>query len=410
MKIVLVNKYLFPKGGDAIITLGTGRLLAAKGHEVYYWGMKHPENPATPYSDLFVDYIDYEQPMSFRGKIKTSMKIIYSIEAKRKFEKFIQQVKPEIIHLHNFAHQISPSILPVAQKAKIPAVMTMHDYKLVCAAYRMLASGAPCEKCQGGRYFWAFLRKCTKRSYLKSMINTIEMYFHHKIWRVYNLIDIFISPSEFMKNKLIEMGFQGEIAFLPNFVESEMIIPQYTYEKKEICYFGRLSEEKGLVTLLKSIRDVDINLKIIGEGPEKARLMEIAKALGMKEKVIFLGYKRGQELMDEVRKSMFVVLPSEWYENNPLSVLEAYALGKPVIGARIGGIPELIDEGQTGYTFLRGSVEDLKEKILLMIKDKEKIEEMGKKARKKVEERYNREKYYSGLMGIYLAAKNKGRK
>ncbi len=165
-----------------------------------------------------------------------------------------------------------------------------------------------------------------------------------------------------------------------------------------------------MTTLLKAIKDVDIRLKIIGEGPEKARLMEVAMALGEKEKVIFLGYKQGEELMDEVRKSMFAVLPSEWYENNPLSILEAYALGKPVIGARIGGIPELIDEGHTGYTFLPGSAEDLRRKIILMIEDKEKIEEMGKRARNIVEEKYNRERYYAGLMEIYLAARNKAKK
>ncbi len=253
MKIALINKYLFPKGGDAVITLETGRLLAEKGHEVYYWGMKHPKNLEAPYWDLLVNYIDYELPMSLKEKIKSSIKIIYSVEAKKKFGKFIQKIRPEVIHLHNYAHQISPSILPVAQKYKIPAVMTMHDYKLVCASYRMLAYGGPCEKCRQGKYFWSFLRRCAKKSYLKSLINTAEMYFHHKIWKVYKLIDIFISPSEFMKKKLKEMGFSGEIVVLANFVDSEMLVPQYTYDEKAICYFGR-SPGKGIDNVAESYK------------------------------------------------------------------------------------------------------------------------------------------------------------
>jgi len=174
MKILLINKFLYPRGGDAISTINTGKILSEKGHKVIFWGMKHPKNPSYQYQKYFIENIDYEKPMNIKEKINISFKIFYSFEAKRKIKKFINEVvKPDIVHLNNFAHQISPSILHVFKKYEIPIVMTMRDYKLVCPSYSMLSNDNPCEKCKGGKYYWCFLRKCTKNSYMKSLINTV---------------------------------------------------------------------------------------------------------------------------------------------------------------------------------------------------------------------------------------------
>jgi len=192
MKVLLINKFLYPKGGDAISTLTTGKLLSEKGHNVIFWGMRHPSNPEYTYQDYFIDNISYDKPQGILKKIKPSLKIIYSFEAKRKISKLLKKIDPDIVHLNNFAHQISPSILDVIHKYKIPTVMTMRDYKLVCPSYRMLLNGTPCEKCKNGKYYNCFFNKCTKYSYSKSLVNTIEMYLHHKILHIYNKIDIFI--------------------------------------------------------------------------------------------------------------------------------------------------------------------------------------------------------------------------
>lgn len=401
MKILLINKFLYPKGGDAISTLETGKLLSKKGHEVIYWGMDAPENPKYPYREYFVSYIDYNGQLGILQKIKVSINILYSFEARKKLDCLLKNVKPDIVHLNNFAHQISPSILHAIKKYNIPAVMTMHDYKLVCPSYLMLSRGKPCERCKEGRYYFCLLRKCTKSSIIKSLVNTLEMYLHHRIIKIYNLIDVFISPSRFLMKKVEEMGFSGKIIYLPNFVNVENIQPSYNYEEESIIYFGRISHEKGIETLIKAVKGLPIHLKIIGEGPLKEYLISMVKNEQVNN-VDFLGYKKGEELEKEIKKSMFLVLPSECYENNPRTVIEAFALGKPVIGARIGGIPELVFDGETGYTFETGNAEDLREKILLLLKDSDKIIQMGKKARKFVEKNFNPEKHYKELMNIYL--------
>jgi len=401
MKILLINKYLFPKGGDAISTLNTGKLLTTKGHKVIFWGMDHPLNPPYPYEDNFVSYIDYNNPRrSILKQTKMASNLMYSVEAKKKLEKIIKSEKPDIVHLNNFAHQISPSILHIFKKYNIPMVMTCHDYKLVCASYSMLLDGKVCEACKGGRYYNCFFRRCVKDSRTKSLLNTIEMYLHHKILHIYDLVDVFVSPSRFLKTKLEEMGFKCRIKYLPNFVRTNKFRPQYEASENSIVYFGRLSKEKGLYTLLEAVKGLDAKLKIIGEGLLKEALERRVEDKGIKN-VEFLGYRTGEDLKDEIRKSMFVVLPSECYENNPRSIIEGFALGKPAIGARIGGIPELVKNNETGLTFEPGNVKDLQSKIKYLIDNSNKIIEIGKNARRFVEKELNAEKHYQSLMKIY---------
>lgn len=309
--------------------------------------------------------------------------------------------RPDIVHLNNFAHQISPSILHVFKKYKIPVVMTMRDYKLICPTYTMVLNDKPCERCRNGRYYQCSINKCTKNSLLKSLLNTMEMYLHHNIMHIYDLIDVYISPSKFLKSKCEEMGFKGKIVYLPNFVRVEDFNPQYNWLESSIVYFGRLSEEKGLFTLIEAVKDIQgITLKIIGEGPLRERLELEVRNSGIRN-IEFLGYKGGKELKEEIRKAMFVVYPSEWYENNPRSIIEGFALGKPALGARIGGIPELVKDNETGVTFESGNGEDLKAKIEYLRKNPNKIVEMGKTARVFVEQELNDEKHYEKLMEIY---------
>lgn len=389
MKILLINKFLYPKGGDALVTLATAKLLAQHGHEVEYWGMDHPSNGNFRFKDYFVRLVDFNQKSGIWDKLRISFNFLYSFEAKSKITKLLKVWRPDIVHLHNFAHQISPSILHVFKKHKIPVIMTMHDYKMVCASYTLLSKDKVCEKCKNGKYYHCFLERCVKNSKSKSLLNTIEMYLHHKILHIYDLIDIFISPSKFLKDKLEEMGFKGKIVHMYNFLNIEEFKPQFEYTERSIVYFGRLSKEKGLFTLLEAVKDIPgITLKIIGDGPLKEGLGDRVKGLGIKN-IQFLGYKSGEELKNEIRKSMFVVLPSEWYENNPFSITESFALGKPVIGARIGGIPELVIDGKTGFTFEPGNSQDLKDKIIHLINNQQNISAMGQKARMFVEEELN---------------------
>lgn len=407
MKILLVNKFFYLKGGSERVFLEEADLLKRNGHQVAFFSMFDKRNLSCPQSKYFINHIDYETPVkNIKQKMSQSLKMLYSFEAKEKVEELLNDYQIDITHLHNIYHQISPSILDVFVKYKIPTAMTLHDYKLVCPSYSMLADGKPCEKCKTGKYFWCLLKKCTKGSYAKSLLNVVEMYLHHKILHIYDKIDVFISPSMFLKKKLKEMGFKKEIVHLPNFINAKDYLPKYSFDEKIICYFGRLSEEKGLFTLLNAVKGIDVKLKIIGDGPIKENLKFKVRSEKL-DNVDFLGYKSGRELKNEIRSSTTVVLPSEWYENNPKTVLEAFALGKPVIGARVGGIPELVKDGRTGLTFERGNSDDLRSKIESLLKDPQQITEMGKKARQFVEESFNPEKHYRQLMKIYQLAMEK---
>ena len=404
MKVLLVNKFLYPKGGDAISTLTTGSLLSSKGHKVSFWGMDHPSNPEYPLKRCFVKHVDFNNPYKKQNQLKAALNILYSFEAKRKMEEVIKIEKPDIVHLNNFAHQISPSILHVFRKHHIPVVMTMRDYKLVCPVHSMLREGKPCEKCKGGRYHHCFLNNCTKNSRVKSLINILEMYLHHKILHIYDLVDVYISPSRFLKSKVEEMGLKGKVVHLFNFVSLDDCRPQYEFIEKSIVYAGRLSHEKGLFTLIEAMKGLDVKLKIIGDGPLMQGLGDRVAGLGLKN-VEFLGYKTGEEFKNEIKKSMFVVLPSECYENNPRSVIESFALGKPVVGAQIGGIPELVKDGKTGLTFEAGNVGDLRSKIETLLLNTENIVSMGRNARAFVEKEFNSETHYVRLLDIYQQAK-----
>ena len=284
--------------------------------------------------------------------------------------------------------------------------MTMRDYKLVCPSYAMLVKGVPCEKCKGGRYYHCFLNKCTKGSQLKSLVNTAEMYLHHKILRIYDNIQVYVSPSKFLQNKVMEMGLNKKVEYLPNFTDIEKTQPDYEWQEESLVFVGRLSYEKGIETLISAVKNMPVKLKIIGGGPLKENLLAKIKDEEIGN-VSFLGYLKGDELFDQFKKTMMLVIPSEWYENNPRTVIEAFALGKPVIGARIGGIPELVKDGETGYTFESGNTEDLREKINYVLNNKDLIPEMGKKARKFVEKELNPEIHYAKLMKIYQSAINK---
>lgn len=404
MKILLINKFLYPKGGDAICTLTTGRILEAHGHEAFFWGMDHPDNPPYPHAGLFVSNVDYDDMGGLSIKARTAMNILYSFEAKKKMAALLERVQPDIVHLNNFAHQISPSILDEIKKHDIPTVMTMHDYKMVCPTYSMLCKGEVCERCKGGRYNHCGINRCTKGSLFKSMVNVAEMYLHHRILHIYDNIDLYISPSRFLKDKVEEMGLAGEVAHLPNCVDMAGFQPDYEWQEKNIVYVGRLSHEKGVETLIDAVKGIaDVRLKIIGDGPLKGYLEETIRNENIGN-VYFLGYRTGKDLHDEIRNSMFLVISSEWYENNPRTVIEAFALGKPAVGARIGGIPELVRDWETGLTYVSGDVDDLYEKITLMLENKDRISEMGRKARALVEQELNAEVHYRNLMKIYEQA------
>lgn len=406
MNILYVNKFHYLRGGSEAVYFNTAHLLESKGHRSVFFSMQHPQNLPCETSNYFMPHVDLVTTEGLLSQLKTTLRILYSFEAKKRLSKLLDKYPIDIAHLHNIHYHISPSILHELKKRKIPVIMTLHDYKMACASYLMLANGVPCEACSGGKYFEAVRNKCIKGSFAKSVLAALEMYFHHKVLDIYDQVDYFISPSLFLRNKLIEMGFKKEIIHLPNFIDIKKFKEinkedVETTQKNSIVYFGRLSEEKGLRTLLETAKKVTTKIVLIGDGPIRSELEAEAKAEGINN-IEFLGYMTGKSLYREIKKNSAVILPSEYYENNPISVIEAFAMGIPVIGSRIGGIPELVKDNETGLTFEPGNAEDLREKIETILTDRSSLVQMGKNAQKFVEDELNPEKYYQQLMKIYM--------
>jgi len=406
MNVLLINKFFYLRGGSETVFFDTASLLRHAGHSVSYFSMDHPKNLDSRYSRYFVSHVDFADMKGFIDRVGSAGRILYSFESQRKLEQLIREERPDIAHLHNIHHQISPSILHTLRKFNIPIVMTLHDYKLVCPIYTLLSGWETCERCRGGRYYHCFFRRCSKQSYLGSALTTAEMYLHRMVLRSFDNVDIFLSPSQFLKNKLAELGFRGTISHLPNSVDTSSYTPSHSWTEDSILYFGRLSREKGLFTLLDAVADLPITCKIIGDGPMRAALEKMVIDRGL-QNVYLLGYKPHDELKSEILKSMFVIVPSQWYENNPMTIVEAFACGKPVVGSRIGGIPELVENGRTGLTFSPGNKEELRNRVLTLLNDSGKISEYGRNARDYVERKLNRELYLKRLLETYERAMEK---
>jgi glycosyltransferase involved in cell wall biosynthesis len=401
MKVLLANKYNFLKGGADKYFLDLAALFESKGVKAIKFSMEHSDNLPSKEQEYFIENIDFNQTKISRLP-RVILRVIYSREAKRKFGKLLDDQKPDIIHIHNIYHQISPSVLVVAKKRKIPIVMHLHDYKMFCPNYKMYNRLGVCEKCKGGKYYHCVLNKCLKRSLFKSLLAAVEMYIHHNIWKIYEKnIDLFIAPSDFMRQKAIEWGLEKEkITVLPYFIYVNQYKPDYN-PGDYFLFWGRLSEEKGLDVLLDASLKVKSKIKIIGSGPEEERLKAKIKKLGLEKKVEMLGPKYGEELNQYIEKCLAAVVPSQWYEVFGIVNIEAAALGKPVIGARIGGISEAIKEGKNGFLFNPGDGNELAEYMKSLAARPDQAKQMGREGRGWVEEKFGPDRHYTEIIKIY---------
>ena len=401
MNILVINKFLFPRAGDVISALNTARLLAEHGHQVTLWGMAHERNPGYEYQELFATFIDFNVRDSFFNNIGKACNVIYSLSARKKLDELLKRVRPDVAHLHSFHHHLSPSILHTLRQHRVPLVATLHDFKMVCPAYTLFSNNRPCELCGFGNYYNCFLHKCVKNSYSKSLVNVVETYLHKKVFHSYDSIKVFISPSRFLMEKCRQMGFSADIVHIANFVYQEAAVSDKPINKGCIAYVGRLSREKGLLTLLDAVKGVTgVFLKIIGDGPQRR---ELESKVGKENigNVKFFGHCDSLTLKKELAECAFTVLPSLWYENCPNSVLESFSLGKPVVGADIGGIPELIEQEETGLLFQSGNAADLREKIIYLIGREALVEKMRQEILRRVGKDYGPEKHYEKLMQLY---------
>jgi len=403
MRILQVNKFFYVKGGPERYMFTLSELLRSKGHTVAFFSMEHAKNTQSEWNRYFIRNVDYEKKMGISEKIGIFLNTLYSKEAEHNIGKLLDVFKPDIAHLHNFNHQLTPSIIVALKKRKIPVVATVHDYKFVCPSYAMLNHGLVCQRCEGKRFYQCLITRCHKNSLTKSLLAALESYLYHNILHTYNYISAFIFPSRFIMNKSREMGLRGEFVNIPNFVDVHAFKPSYDSTDNTVVYWGRLSYEKGVRTLMRAAQGLSGTIEIIGDGLLKEEL-EREKEKSHINNAHFLGYLSGEQLFDRIRQSHFSIIPSECNENNPISALESFALGKPVVGAKIGGIPELVREGETGLLFESGNVRDLHIKIEELLNNPALVSQMGKRAREIVENEYNSEVHYNKLLETYKNA------
>lgn len=398
MKILMVNKFHYLKGGSEKYYFELAELLKEKGHTVAFFSMDNEKNIHTNYKEYFVKPIDLNN-----GSKLQALDVIYSKENMKIMEEALEDFKPDIVHLNNFQRQLSASIIEPIIKKHIPIVFTAHDVQAICPAIVMLDSEKNiCEKCIGGKYSNCIKNNCVKNSKLKSLLGAIEgKYYRNK--KIYTKkIDYIITPSEFYRSKFIEDGInENKIEAIHNFID----INNYNLETKNndyALYIGRLSKEKGILNLIKAFSEIkNKKLYIAGDGPEKEKINQIIKEEKLEENIIMLGYLKQEEVKEYIKNASFIVVPSIWYENCPYSVLETQAIGKAVIGANIAGIPELVKDKENGLIYKYDDISELKEKMQQLFENKELANEYGKKAKEYAKKNYDKEEYYKKITTIY---------
>lgn len=390
----MVNKFLYPAGGAETYMFKLGKHLEALGNEIQYFGMDSESRCVSNMLDCYTDKIDFRNAGTTK-KIKYSVKSVYSAEAKQKIARVLDAFKPDIVHLNNINFQLTPAIIPEIKKRGIPIVQTVHDVQIACPNHRMYNEETQkiCSECKINRYLPCIKNKCVHGSALKSALAAFESYLYHKKG-TYNLVDRYICPSDFMKEAIASGGIsEDRITVLHNFSDIQAETKRDSSCEKYILYFGRLSIEKGIKTLIEAVKELpEITLILAGTGP----LEKIADGI---ENIKAIGFKSGDELKGLIRNAMFAVCPSEWYENCPMSVVEALSLGTPVICSDLGGSKELIENGKTGIVFEAGSKDALKEAILTLYNNPEELEKMRPLCLEASSN--NIERYSERLLNIY---------
>lgn len=404
MKVVFLNNFNYLRGGSERVLFEEMQMLETRGHDVSIFSRAHTLNIPSSHSSNFPPEMDTERLKPSLQTLKTVKELVYSNEARACLSTVVDEFKPDLAHGHNIYGRLSTSVLDGLKAKGIPVVLTLHDLKLLCPSYLMLNHGQVCEKCKGGKFRNAVFSKCHKGSYLASAVYAFESWFN-QTFNKYQSVSYFISPSRFLRDKCIEYGWPADkIVHVPNFIDTDSL-KSSSHAGDYLLYFGRLSHEKGVKSLLQALSAMksDVPLRVVGDGPERSNLERFATE--QKLNVRFDGYLSGIQLEEAVSNAKAVVMPSQSYENAPLSLLEAFGYGKPVIGARIGGIPEMIDDGVNGYLFEPGNSDDLRTKLEFFLgHSPEKIVEMGKAAREKVEKEYSAKAHYETLMQVYSQA------
>lgn len=396
MKVLMANNYFYLRGGCERVMFNDIQALESQGVEIIPFSASDDANVETPFAPFFAPGADIRATSPLK-RVGAAVDAIHGHRSANAFADLVDQTQPDVVHCHNIYGRLSTAILAVAKKRRIPVVLTVHDYKVVCPSYLMVRNGKPCSACLDGGYYRCAVNRCHKGQTAASIVYAIEAYYA-RLSGNYGAVSAFLSPSHFIADLLRQSGIQDErIIYHANCVEPDDYRP--SYEGSYVLSVGRLSHEKGLPTLLAAMVGTKIPVRIAGSGPMESALREMAEKDG--NSIILEGHCGGSKLADLYRNAAFVVVPSEWYENAPMSILESFAYGKPVIGTRIGGIPELITEGEHGYLVDPESPQQLQAIVRKLWDDRAAQSVMGRKARQLVETKFAQRTRTESLLRIY---------
>jgi glycosyltransferase involved in cell wall biosynthesis len=411
MKVLFATWTWKPIGGDYTYIENLKGLYEKNGYEVIKFSTYLNDSILKEDEKYFVKAYDYKKLNASKGflsGIHALKNSIISFEAVRNLEKLLDDHKIDFAHFHLIHHWLTPAIIHSLKKRSIPVIWSLHDYKIICPEGGLYSNGKVCEKCISGSFLNCMINRCKKKSILASTLATLDAYVY-KLSGYYNYVHAYLCPSQFLLNKFLSAGFNEskmkltnlcfDISLIDEHIRRENTLETDKSKEKFILYFGRIEEIKGIRTLIKAIDGTPIHIKLAGTGPLLEELKAYVKDRNI-HNIEFLGFKQKEDLFKLTRESLFVVCPSECYDIFPFSVIEAFLLSKPVIGSNIGGIPEMVIDGQTGYLHEPGNENELREKMLWLWNNPDLADEMGLNARKKAYNTVNFERHWQILENI----------
>ena len=403
MIVLIVNSRHYVGGGDSTYAFNLAELLKRKGHQVAFFAMRDIKNIYDENEDLFVSHIDFRKlsnKKSVTNGIRVASRAIYSVEARRKFSTALDRIQPDIVHLQNIHGHITPSIIYEAKKRKFPVVWTLHDYKMICPNTHFLIDDTNeiCEACSNCKYYQAIVKRCKKGSLLASAMACVEAYVH-RFMELRNLPDLFLAPSSFLEKMLLQRGFSSEkVVHLPLFLQNEMFDRQGP-DSDYMLFFARIDRLKGIIPLIEACRKTpEAKVKIAGP-VEDERMKELLKTLPPNTE--YMGMQKGEALRQLILGARAVVLPSLCYENQPFSILEAFAAGKPVIASDLGGMSELVKNYERGILVSPGNIDELANAMRWMNDYSAEARALGKNAREYALKEHSAMTHYERIISLY---------
>ena len=400
MKVLLVNSFYYPRGGDCVHALNLEKGLKARGHSVAVFAMQHPMNLGSVWAEHWPKYVEYGGKLGLAEQVRAGWRGVYSLEVRRKAEHLFREFRADVVHLHSVHFHLTLAVVVAAKSLGLPVVWTLHDYRTVCPATHLLRHGQLCEACRGGRYWHCVTGRCKSDSTAKSLMTTVESYMAAA--RGYlRKVDTYVAPSAFLGETVARMGLGArEIVVVPNAVSTQL--GTFAGERSGVLYVGRLSPEKGLDVLVHALQGLTgTELHVAGDGPSRERLEALATRLGVM--ATFWGWVDPDRIRSLMGSAAILCVPSTCYENCPSAVLEAMSAGLPVVASDLGGLTELLEDGRCGSLVPAGDVAALRACIERALASPAELSAMARRAQVRVATRHDPELFLDHIEGIYAS-------